>query len=275
MNKKILASIFVIGILALAMGYGTYSYFSDTETSTGNKFQAGTLDLGSVYVTTFPFVDVKPSEELVPFEISYTNIGQNPGHISWSLTYEENDKYTNPEPTWFEFREMDMSADEFAKLVYVKDVKFDRDCDGIYEPTLSGTSYYGKIDGVEVYESNWWSFTDAQRRNFIATAGWEGAPHVTFDEWVLPDWIRWADYIHGNKDGYLSIYEIKNVPSWNVDDTKGTAALDPNDTYKHSVTLHLGDSLSPEGWILHDVLDNWPQADGIEITFTVVMTQVP
>ena len=45
MNKKILASIFVIGILALAMGYGTYSYFSDTAKSTGNVFTAGTLDL--------------------------------------------------------------------------------------------------------------------------------------------------------------------------------------------------------------------------------------
>jgi predicted ribosomally synthesized peptide with SipW-like signal peptide len=45
MNKKILASMVVIGILALAMGYGTYSYFSDTETSSGNTFSAGTLDL--------------------------------------------------------------------------------------------------------------------------------------------------------------------------------------------------------------------------------------
>jgi predicted ribosomally synthesized peptide with SipW-like signal peptide len=45
MNKKILASIFVIGILALAMGYGTYSWFSDTETSTSNTFTAGTLDI--------------------------------------------------------------------------------------------------------------------------------------------------------------------------------------------------------------------------------------
>jgi predicted ribosomally synthesized peptide with SipW-like signal peptide len=45
MNKKILASIFVIGILALAMGWGTYSWFSDIETSTGNTFAAGTIDL--------------------------------------------------------------------------------------------------------------------------------------------------------------------------------------------------------------------------------------
>jgi len=44
-NKKILASIFVIGLLALGLGYGTYSYFSDTERSSGNFFQAGILDM--------------------------------------------------------------------------------------------------------------------------------------------------------------------------------------------------------------------------------------
>ncbi|MEM2111924.1 MAG: TasA family protein [Candidatus Bathyarchaeia archaeon] len=43
-SKKILASIVVIGILALAMGWGTYSYFSDTET-VQNVFTAGSLDL--------------------------------------------------------------------------------------------------------------------------------------------------------------------------------------------------------------------------------------
>jgi len=43
--NKVLASMLVIGILALAVGWGTYSYFSDTETSSGNTFTAGTLDL--------------------------------------------------------------------------------------------------------------------------------------------------------------------------------------------------------------------------------------
>ena len=44
MNKKILTSIFIIGILALAMGWGTYSYFSDKETIS-STFRAGTLNL--------------------------------------------------------------------------------------------------------------------------------------------------------------------------------------------------------------------------------------
>jgi len=45
MNKKILISLSVIGaVAAIAIG-GTIAYFSDTETSTGNTFTAGSLDL--------------------------------------------------------------------------------------------------------------------------------------------------------------------------------------------------------------------------------------
>jgi predicted ribosomally synthesized peptide with SipW-like signal peptide len=66
-SKKLLASIVVIGILAFAIGWGTYSYFSDTETSSGNTFSAGTLDLKvdskddplGVY---FSVSDVKPGD---------------------------------------------------------------------------------------------------------------------------------------------------------------------------------------------------------------------
>lgn len=45
MNKRILVSLSVIGaVAAIAIG-GTIAYFSDTETSTGNTFTAGELDL--------------------------------------------------------------------------------------------------------------------------------------------------------------------------------------------------------------------------------------
>jgi predicted ribosomally synthesized peptide with SipW-like signal peptide len=45
MNTKILLSLSVIAaVAAIAIG-GTVAYFSDTETSTGNTFTAGTLDL--------------------------------------------------------------------------------------------------------------------------------------------------------------------------------------------------------------------------------------
>jgi len=44
MNRKILVGILAIGLVALAVGWGTYSQFSDTETSV-TTFSAGSLDL--------------------------------------------------------------------------------------------------------------------------------------------------------------------------------------------------------------------------------------
>lgn len=45
MNKRILVSLSVIGAVAAVAVGGTIAYFSDTETSTGNTFTAGSLDL--------------------------------------------------------------------------------------------------------------------------------------------------------------------------------------------------------------------------------------
>jgi len=42
MDKKILASMLIIAVASMLLGAGTYSYFSDTETSTGNTFTVST-----------------------------------------------------------------------------------------------------------------------------------------------------------------------------------------------------------------------------------------
>jgi len=84
-SKKILASIIVIGLLAFAMGYGTYSYFSDTETSTGNVFTAGTIDIevtggGYTWSTGAKLLDMKPCETgYIVFNIK--NVGTNPVNV--------------------------------------------------------------------------------------------------------------------------------------------------------------------------------------------------
>ena len=44
--KKIILSLAIVGVVAVVTIGGTIAYFSDTETSTGNTFTAGTLDLG-------------------------------------------------------------------------------------------------------------------------------------------------------------------------------------------------------------------------------------
>jgi predicted ribosomally synthesized peptide with SipW-like signal peptide len=63
MQKSILVSLVTIGLLASVIGVGTYAFFSDTETSTGNTMTAGTLDLSFNSVENVPFsiTDMKPS----------------------------------------------------------------------------------------------------------------------------------------------------------------------------------------------------------------------
>jgi predicted ribosomally synthesized peptide with SipW-like signal peptide len=55
--RKILTAIFVVGLVATIAGAGIYAYFSDTETSTGNTFTAGTLDLKVSHTGVDPWSD--------------------------------------------------------------------------------------------------------------------------------------------------------------------------------------------------------------------------
>ena len=43
--KQTIMSLMLVGFVLLATGTGTYAYFSDSETSTGNEFMAGTFAL--------------------------------------------------------------------------------------------------------------------------------------------------------------------------------------------------------------------------------------
>ncbi|MDS0223138.1 CalY family protein [Haloarcula sp. S1AR25-5A] len=46
-RRRVLGGIATVGAASAAAGAGTFAYFSDEETSTGNTIQAGTVDLGS------------------------------------------------------------------------------------------------------------------------------------------------------------------------------------------------------------------------------------
>jgi predicted ribosomally synthesized peptide with SipW-like signal peptide len=126
MNKKIIfASIFVIGMLALAMGYGTYSYFTQTETSTGNTFQAGWVDLalsnGGGYVNPWTgalatFTNIAPGQETSATNIWFKNVGSLSGKVTVQLSYTENDAIGN---------DVGVSANYFASKVIITHVGVD------------------------------------------------------------------------------------------------------------------------------------------------------
>lgn len=62
--SKILVSLMTVAVVGALIGGGIYAYFSDAETSTGNTFTAGTLDLnldgGNTNVVKFNVSDVSP-----------------------------------------------------------------------------------------------------------------------------------------------------------------------------------------------------------------------
>ena len=62
--SKILLSLMTIALVGALVGGGIYAYFNDTETSTGNTFTAGTLDLnldgGNTNVVKFNVSDASP-----------------------------------------------------------------------------------------------------------------------------------------------------------------------------------------------------------------------
>ncbi len=73
--KKILGLTIAVIMLMALVGGGTYAYFSDTETSTGNTFTAGTLNLT---------VDANDGSNTVKFTVTNANPGQS-GMGTWTL----------------------------------------------------------------------------------------------------------------------------------------------------------------------------------------------
>lgn len=228
-KKKLLAGLIVIGLLTLTIGLGTYAYFNDTETSTGNVFQAGTIDL--TLTGGFEFYDIKPCEELAPVTVEFRNIGQNPGYLYNKITYENNDKTANPAPN--------LSADEFAALIYIEAV------------TYQHWTYWEEA-------GDW---------------GWGG---ISDD---LPGWLG----MDLNTDGFLSLYEMKLCGWLPYNDLVPEEPLLAGDGGKWVITFHMADSLVGHTWgsgeptehLEFDVLDNGPQADGIDMIWTAVLNQLP
>ncbi|MBA7601486.1 hypothetical protein ES703_08561 [subsurface metagenome] len=93
--KKILSLTIAIVLIIGVVAGGTWAYFSDTETATGNVFTAGTIDIslnpsGGQDVTTVEgYVDLKPCQTgYIPVLI--TNDGTNPADIWKHIANVEN-----------------------------------------------------------------------------------------------------------------------------------------------------------------------------------------
>jgi len=103
MNKKIILSLSVIGVVAAIAVGGTIAYFSDTETSVGNTFTAGTIDIsldpkgGQAVKTVSGDLDLKPSQTGWTKAV-VTNVGTNPAEIWKHIGNVENREHSIVEP---------------------------------------------------------------------------------------------------------------------------------------------------------------------------------
>jgi predicted ribosomally synthesized peptide with SipW-like signal peptide len=182
MDKKILASMLIIAAASMLLGAGTVAYFSDTETSKGNKFTVG---LGPDLVLypcgdqpTLPFVvgNIMPGDSGVA-DVSLRNDGPAAGWLSMRIINLVNLESGLLDP---EIKAGDTSGGEYegelgSKLYLI--IWFDDNNDGERQvpwpdggeqPIVEGYVDYlhglGKIpiDGAPTYDimpgySGWWA----------------------------------------------------------------------------------------------------------------------
>jgi predicted ribosomally synthesized peptide with SipW-like signal peptide len=266
-KRSILMSLLVIGAVAAVIGGATVAQFSDTHDAVNNTFQAGTLDLelydsddgwGSGTDGEIAIGNMAPGVESAAYTVKARNVGSLAGKVSWEIpAWYENDGTKPPGIVG------SVSATDFAKKLYVSYVYFDRDTDNnLAEPGGGDGSAYTHTCGTvttPVTDVIWAGLTAAQRTCVLQNSTWGGAPGGINDEWVLPDWMRWGDWVNGDKDGNLSLWELWNAQPWGIDDLGGaTAELDPGEVYRHVLKFTLDSGVGNEF-----------QAEGINVTVRV------
>jgi predicted ribosomally synthesized peptide with SipW-like signal peptide len=102
MKKKILFSLMTIALVGVLVGDGTHAYFSDVETSTGNVFTAGTLNLqvGAAGPCTenISIGPLKPGDTENAATWLTKNIGNIAGNLSINLSAIMNNENEVKEP---------------------------------------------------------------------------------------------------------------------------------------------------------------------------------
>jgi predicted ribosomally synthesized peptide with SipW-like signal peptide len=154
--RKILTAIFVIGLVATIAGAGIYAYFSDTKTSTGNTFTAGTLDLKvgdwdedfkDGVTATWTMSDMVPGVTTVgPYSVNLKNVGTvaaNHVEISFSHSIDETtnpvESDTNPNSSprdmarWIEITAMTYNGNDFKAIFNSNPSKYDSNGNGFFD----------------------------------------------------------------------------------------------------------------------------------------------
>ncbi|MBN2239246.1 MAG: hypothetical protein JW712_05695 [Dehalococcoidales bacterium] len=120
MFKKVFGLTMAVFLVMGMISIGTWAYFSDTETSTGNILAAGTLDLktndADGVSQTLSATNMRPGETIGPEYIFLKNSGSVDGSsIDIVFSYVENDSSPNP---------VNKSANQTAAVIELIELKY-------------------------------------------------------------------------------------------------------------------------------------------------------
>ncbi len=133
MNKRVLMSVLAIAITLVLVGGATFTYFQDTETSTGNTFTAGTLDLkmqggtqpwgDGITEAQWTMSDMAPGSPTTEWgKVSLKNVGSIAAHhvqIGCSYTVTEGAPFGDPDNV-----DTSLDPDSFAKYMVITEIKY-------------------------------------------------------------------------------------------------------------------------------------------------------
>jgi len=176
MDRKILTVAFVVGLVATIAGAGLYAYFVDVETSTGNTFTVGTLDLkirdfadgedwGDGVTATWTMSDMIPGISSVYGQIELRNDGTIPAdHLEITCSYTVTDTPDVESDT-----DWSTDPDDFARYMEIVEMKYTDDL--WYFDCLTGKEYTRAAVNdpwVEVAEDEDWKVSDIDGVNGVS-----------------------------------------------------------------------------------------------------------
>ncbi len=169
MNRRILFSLTMIAFAGAVVAGATGAFFSDTETSSGNTFTAGAIDLtidstatynGNAWATStwtmknlvptsdkfFNFSDVKPGDSGT--NVISLHVSNNDAYACLDITNLHNDGNGLTEPE----DEVDADADGAGEGELAQNLDFfawaDIDGDGVFEPASSEIKLFTQASGI-------------------------------------------------------------------------------------------------------------------------------
>jgi predicted ribosomally synthesized peptide with SipW-like signal peptide len=156
MDKKILVSMMVIGLVAALAGAGLYAYFSDTETSSENEFYAGTLDISLTESGEFgiDIGNMAPGDVTGDWVITITNDGSLP--LAWFGDWIIEGDAKLKEALYIDYAQMEFLKPDGTTWEttdnFIKDGKGSGPYPGWYN-TLASQSKFGVVT-LDVWDGN-------------------------------------------------------------------------------------------------------------------------